>query len=274
VCHQWLWQTRHQGLAGTLEITTDELETWARAAAQMFIPYDAQLGVHPQSDGFTRHEKWDFEHTGADQYPLLLHFPHFDLYCKQVVKQAELVLAMHVRSDAFTADQEVRNFEYYEAITVWDSSLSSSVQAILGAEMGQLDLAYDYLAESAFLDLDDTEHNTCDGLHIAALAGIWSALVAGYGGMRHDEIGLAFSPRLPRGLTRMNFGVRIAGRYPTRRGDTRQRDLPSHRGCSASNSSLRRAAGGIGPHAGDAARATGLELGRVSGTAGPPCARK
>ncbi len=202
---------RHQDLADSLEITADELETWARAARQMFIPYDAQLGVHPQSEGFTRHEKWDFEHTGADRYPLLLHFPYFDLYRKQVVKQADLVLAMHVRSDAFTADQKVRNFEYYEAITVRDSSLSSSVQSILAAEVGQLDLAYDYLAESAFLDLDDTEHNTRDGLHIAALAGIWSALVAGYGGMRHDEIGLAFSPRLPRGITRMNFGVRIAG---------------------------------------------------------------
>ena len=203
--------TRHPDMVGDLAISGEEVETWHRAADGMFIPYDAALGVHPQSEGFTRHEKWDFEHTSTDQYPLLLHFPYFDLYRKQVVKQADLVLAMHFRSDAFTAEQKARNFEYYEAVTVRDSSLSSSVQAIIAAEVGHLDLAFDYLAESAFLDLNDTEHNTRDGMHIASLAGIWSALVAGYGGMRHDEIGLAFAPRLPRGLTHMSFGIRIAG---------------------------------------------------------------
>jgi alpha,alpha-trehalose phosphorylase len=202
---------RHPDRAIGLRVDVEETATWRRAASRMFIPWDEELGVHPQSEGFTRHEKWDFEHTGADQYPLLFHFPYFDLYRKQVVKQADLVFAMHLRSDAFTADQKARNFAYYEALTVRDSSLSSSVQAIIAAEVGQLDLAYDYLTESAFLDLNDTEHNTRDGLHIASLAGIWSVLVAGYGGMRHDETELSFSPRLPRGLTRMSFGLRIAG---------------------------------------------------------------
>lgn len=202
---------RHPERVADLQVGDDEAATWRRAAAGMFIPFDHTLGVHPQSEGFTHHEKWDFEKTGADQYPLLLHFPYFDLYRKQVVKQADLVLAMHFRSDAFTAEQKARNFAYYDALTVRDSSLSSSVQAIIAAEIGQLDLAHDYLAESAFLDLDDTGHNTRDGLHIASLAGIWSALVAGYGGMRHDETGLAFTPRLPRGFSRMSFGLRVAG---------------------------------------------------------------
>ena len=150
----------------------------------MYIPYDERLQVHPQSEGFTDHAPWDFEHTPPEQYPLLLHFPYFDIYRKQVVKQADLVLAMHLRGDAFTAEQKARNFAYYEALTVRDSSLSACTQAVMAAETGHLDLAHDYLGEAALMDLGDLEHNTRDGLHIASLAGAWTALVAGFGGMR------------------------------------------------------------------------------------------
>ena len=178
----------------------------------MVIPYDPTLGVHPQADGFTGHEVWDFANTTAEQYPLLLHFPYFDLYRKQVVKQADLVLAMQLRPDAFTQEQKARNFAYYERLTVRDSSLSACVQAVIAAEIGHLDLAEDYLAEAALMDLDDLEHNTTNGLHMASLAGIWTALVAGYGGMRHTDAALSFTPRLPPALTRLAFGLHLAGR--------------------------------------------------------------
>ncbi len=104
----------------------------ADAAAAMHLPYDAELGVHQQSFGFTGHQEWDFENTSADDYPLLLHMPYFDLYRKQVIKQADLVLAMHWRGDAFTAEQKARNFAYYEERTVRDCSLSAATQAVLG----------------------------------------------------------------------------------------------------------------------------------------------
>ena len=113
--------------------------------------------------------------TPAEQYPLLLHFPYFDLYRKQVVKQADLVLALHVCGDAFTAEEKARDFDYYEALTVRDSSLSACTQAVVAAEVGHLELAYDYFAEAALMDLDDLEHNTRDGVHIASLAGAWIA---------------------------------------------------------------------------------------------------
>ncbi len=111
------------------------------------MPYDAELGVHPQAELFTHYDVWDFDRTGPDRYPLFLHFPYFDLYRRQVVKQADLVLAMQLRDDAFTEDQKARNFAYYEALTVRDSSLSAISQAVLAAELGHLDLAYDYLSE-------------------------------------------------------------------------------------------------------------------------------
>jgi alpha,alpha-trehalose phosphorylase len=202
---------RHPEQAEHLGVTDEETASWRDAAADMYIPYDERLQVHPQSEDFTDHAPWDFESTGADQYPLMLNFPYFDIYRKQVVKQADLVLAMHLRGEAFTPEQKARNFTYYEAITVRDSSLSASTQAVMAAETGHLDLAHDYLGEAALMDLSDLEHNTRDGLHIASLAGAWTALVAGLGGMRVVKGRLEFTPRLPGGITRLVFRMRFRG---------------------------------------------------------------
>ncbi|MBX6384393.1 MAG: glycoside hydrolase family 65 protein [Microbispora sp.] len=203
---------RHLDQAQQLGVTLEETATWRDAAAAIHLPYDERLGVHEQSEGFTGHAVWDFAGTKPEQYPLMLHFPYFDLYRKQVVKQADLVLAMHLCGEAFTLEQKARNFAYYEALTVRDSSLSAATQAVLAAEVGQLDLAYDYLGEAALMDLRDLEHNTRDGVHMASLAGAWLALVAGFGGMRAREGRICFAPRLPPGITRLAFRMRYRGR--------------------------------------------------------------
>ncbi len=198
---------RHWDDALGVGVTHEETAAWRDAANAMVVTYDESLGVHSQAEGFTSHEVWDFEHTSPDQYPLLLHFPYFQLYRKQVVKQADLVLALHLRGDAFTAEEKARNFAYYEAITVRDSSLSASTQSIVAAEVGQLQLAMDYLRETALMDLEDLERNTRDGLHLASLAGTWLALVAGFGGLRDHDGLVTFSPRLPSTITRLTFTV-------------------------------------------------------------------
>jgi alpha,alpha-trehalose phosphorylase len=192
-------------------VSSAEVATWRDAAQAVVVAYDAELGVHSQAEGFTRHQRWDFDTTDPDHYPLLLHFPYFDLYRKQVVKQADLVLALHRCGEAFSEDEKARAFEYYEALTVRDSSLSASTQATIAAEVGHLELAYDYLAEAALIDLDDIEHNTRDGLHIAALAGAWLAAVAGFGGLRDHGGELSFTPRLPAAITRLAFGLSYLG---------------------------------------------------------------
>ena len=195
-----------------LELDDDEVATWRAAAKAMFVPYDNDLQVHPQSAGFTRHEKWDFEGTDRSQYPLMLHFPYFQIYRRQVVKQADLLLALHLCGSSFGIEDKRRAFEYYEQITVRDSSLSACTQAVVAAEVGHLDLAYDYAAEAALMDLQDIAHKTRDGLHMASLAGAWTALVAGFGGMR-DHVGqLSFAPQLPPGLDRLAFRMLHRGR--------------------------------------------------------------
>jgi alpha,alpha-trehalose phosphorylase len=198
---------RHPDLAGLLAVSGDEAAAWRDAATAMRVPYDDALRVHMQSDGFTKHASWDFAATGDDEYPLMLHHAYFQLYRSQVVKQADLVLAMQLCGDAFTPEQKRRNVDYYEPLTVRDSSLSSATQAVLAAEVGYLSLAYDYAAEAALMDLRDLHRNTAGGLHMASLAGGWTALVAGFGGMRDVAGTLSFDPRLPEGLDRLAFRI-------------------------------------------------------------------
>jgi alpha,alpha-trehalose phosphorylase len=196
---------RYPRKAGELGVDAEETASWRDAAAAMTIPYDHEREVHPQAERFTDHQLWDFASTTPDEYPLLLHFPYFDLYRKQVVKQADLVLALHLRGDRFTDEEKARDFAYYEALTVRDSSLSACTQSVIAAEVGHLELAYDYFREAALMDLDDLEHNTADGVHIASLAGAWMSVVAGFGGMRDHEGELTFKPRLPEALAHIEF---------------------------------------------------------------------
>jgi alpha,alpha-trehalose phosphorylase len=202
---------RHPSTAERFGVTNEEIARWRKAADAMRVPYDDLLGVHPQSEAFTSHDEWEFGDTPAENYPLLLNYPYFDLYRKQVVKQADLVLAMHLRGDAFDAEQKRRNFAYYEARTVRDSSLSAGTQSVMAAEVGHLDLAYDYLAEAALTDLHDLHDNVRNGLHMASLAGAWIATVAGFGGMRDHDGELTFAPRLPGELSGITFRMCLRG---------------------------------------------------------------
>jgi alpha,alpha-trehalose phosphorylase len=204
---------RHPEKARALGITTEETAAWRDAANAAHIPYDEELGVHQQCEGFTKFAEWDFEHR--NNYPLLLHEPYVRLYPAQVVKQADLVLAMQLQSHAFTPEQKARNVDYYERRTTRDSSLSACTQAVMCAEVGHLELAHDYAFEAALIDLHDLHSNTRDGLHMASLAGAWMALVNGFGGLRDDEGILSLDPQLPDSFARLCFRLMWQGHRVT-----------------------------------------------------------
>jgi alpha,alpha-trehalose phosphorylase len=197
---------RNPELAEALSVSTEEAAAWRDAAEAAHIPFDDELRVHQQCEGFVGLREWQFTEDTA--YPLLLHQPYVRLYPSQVVKQADLVLAMHWQGHAFTAEEKARNVDYYERRTTRDSSLSACTQAVMCAEVGHLELAHDYTSEAALIDLRDLHHNTRDGLHIASLAGAWTALVAGFGGLRDGEGLLALDPALPDGISRLRFRLR------------------------------------------------------------------
>jgi alpha,alpha-trehalose phosphorylase len=198
--------TRHPEIAHELGVTTEEAAGWLECAERVYVPYDEELGVHPQCETFTRYGEWDFD-AWTDRYPLMLHAPYFQLYRKQVVKQADLLLAVHWCGEAFTPEQKARDLDYYERRIVRDSSLSAGTQAVVCAEVGHLKLAHDYVREAALMDLHNLHHNTASGIHIASLAGAWTALVEGFGGLRHHGEQLCLDPALPDAITRLTFRV-------------------------------------------------------------------
>ena len=192
-------------------LSDDEIAAWHRACDAMYVPYDHELGIHPQDDSFLERERWDFAGTPPEKYPLLLHFHPLVIYRHQVLKQADVVLAMYLRSKHFGTDEKRRNFDYYDPITTGDSSLSACVQSIVAAEVGYDDLALDYFYQSLYLDLADTHGNTADGIHIANAGGVWAGLVAGFGGVVDTGDHLEFRARLPAEWSSMAFTLQRHG---------------------------------------------------------------
>ena len=192
-------------LVGATGLADDEVGTWTRAADAMCVLYDDALGINPQDDSFLQHEPWDWDGVPADKYPLLLNFHPLVIYRHQVLKQADVVLANFLRSDDFPADVQRRNFDYYDAVTTGDSSLSACVQAIMASEVGHAELARRYFDESLYLDIADTHGNTVDGAHIANVGGVWAGLVHGFAGVRDLGTHVRVSPRLPAGWGALRF---------------------------------------------------------------------
>jgi len=194
-----------------LALDLSEVERWERAARDMAIPYDEALGVHPQDQHFLEREVWDLDHTPADMRPLLLNYHPLVIYRFQVIKQADVVLALYLQGGHFTAEQKRANFEYYDPITTGDSTLSAVVQSIIAAEVGYRDLAYRYFLGALYVDLADRHSNATDGVHVASTGGIWSALAGGFGGFRDHQGEFTIDPRLPEQWDELVYRITVQG---------------------------------------------------------------
>lgn len=203
---QWL-----AALVRKTNLEFSEVDNWKQAADRMYVPYDESLGIHLQHDGFLDDQVWDFENTPADKYPLLLHFHPLVIYRHQVIKQADIVLAMFLLAHEFSEQQKRCNFDYYDPLTTGDSSLSVCIQSIVAAEIGYMEEAIDYATYAVLMDLGDVAGNVKDGCHIAAMGGTWMVLVYGFAGLRDDDGRLSFRPRLPRTIKRLRFPLTIQG---------------------------------------------------------------
>ncbi len=194
-------------MAQRLGLGDGEADAWDAAATAMHIPYSEALGIHPQDAVFLEREVWDLESTPPEQRPLLLNFHPLVIYRYQVLKQADVVLALYLQGNHFTDEEKLADFEYYDPLTTGDSTLSAVVQSILAAEVGYQGLALEYFAQSIYVDLGDLHHNAADGVHVASAGGVWTALVAGFGGMRDHYGLLSFDPRLPKDWPSLSYPI-------------------------------------------------------------------
>jgi alpha,alpha-trehalose phosphorylase len=191
----------------------DEAEAaeWRRAVERMFIPRHEELGIVLQDDGFLEREPWDLAATPPDEYPLFLHHHPLKLYRRQVIKQADVVLATYLLDDAFTPEERRRTFDYYDPLTTGDSTLSACIQSIVASAVGRPREALEYFVDACAVDLIDAHRNTADGIHVASCGGTWLALVAGFGGLRDFGGTIDFHPRLPAEWGRLRFRVAVRG---------------------------------------------------------------
>ena len=198
-------------LAERIGLHHQEIKDWQRAAENMYIPFSEELGINPQDDNFLDKQVWDFKNTPRDQYPLLLHFHPLEIYRRQVIKQADVVLGMFLLGQKYSRDQKQRNFDYYDPLTTGDSSLSVGIQSILAAEIGYAQKALAYANYAVLMDLGNVEGNVKDGCHIASMGASWMVLVNGFGGMRDYDGVLSFDPRLPESFKKLRFLLTFRG---------------------------------------------------------------
>jgi alpha,alpha-trehalose phosphorylase len=199
----------YEALVRRTGFETGEAVEWRRAAERMYIPFDTRLQIHPQDDEFLDLEPWDFANTSPGKYPLLLHFHPLVIYRHQVIKQADVVLAMFLLGPEFDLEQKKRNFDYYDRITTGDSSLSACIQSIVAFELGYDELALTYLISALLMDLGDTSGNVKDGCHIASMGGTWMGVVYGLAGLRDYGGRLSFHPH--RSVQTLAFRLIVRG---------------------------------------------------------------
>lgn len=189
-----------------------EIEGFEQAADLMHLPYDEEQQLSMQDDSFFNKKVWDFENTPKENYPLLLNYHPLTIYKHQVNKQADTVLAHLLFPNDFTVEQKARDYDYYEAVTTHDSSLSRSIFGIVASALGRMDKAYSYFMDTALMDITDMQSNTKDGVHAANMGGTWMSMVIGFGGMKVKEGTVSFEPRLPKQWDSVRFKVQYQGR--------------------------------------------------------------
>ncbi len=201
----------YKALTRKTQLEESEFEIWQKAAENMFVPYNEELGINPQDNSFLERERWDLENTPKEKFPLLLHYHPLVLYRFQVIKQADVVLAMFLLGHEFSDDLKKRNFDYYDPLTTGDSSLSASIQAIIANELGYSDLATKYFTYAMLMDIANISGNVDHGLHLASMGGIWMGVVYGVGGMREHKGEIHFNPRLNHSITGVSFRLTVRG---------------------------------------------------------------
>ena len=202
----------YRELTNRFDLTEREVEEWEQAAEAMYIPFDEKLGIHPQDDQFLLRKRWNLDDPEVGPLrPLLLHYHPLTIYRHQVIKQADVVLALFLMGNRFTTEQKRADYMYYDPLTTGDSSLSAVVQSIVAAELGLQEQAMDFFLRGLYVDLANLHGNAADGVHVASAGGVWQSLVYGFGGFRDHDGRYSIDPHLPEGWSGLTYRVTIHG---------------------------------------------------------------
>lgn len=197
----------------SLSLHDNELEEWRKRMAHMYYPYDEQREIFLQQDGFLDKEIKAVSELSAEDRPLNQNWSWDRILRSCYIKQADVLQGIYFFEEEFDKESVKRHFDFYEPITVHESSLSPCVHAILACRIQYYEKAYEMYLRTARLDLDDYNNDTEDGLHITSMAGTWMSIVEGFAGMKVVGTAISFNPYLPENWQAFNFRIRFRGRH-------------------------------------------------------------
>lgn len=189
----------------------DEPAEWKKIADNIYIPYNEKSGLYEEFEGYFKLEDAVIAEFDENDMPVIPKELRKRVNETTIIKQADVILLQYLLGDQFDPKVKKLNFDYCNIRTAHASSLSSSIYAILSAEVRNLDEAYKYFLIAARVDLDDNRGNADVGIHAGSMGGTWQAAIAGFAGMRIHKGKLAFNPRLPKKWSKMEFRVKRRG---------------------------------------------------------------
>lgn len=205
--------TKYKALAEKLNFNeAKETSKWADIVSKMYYAEDKTRGIYLQQDGFLDKELIKVSDLPAEDRPLNQKWSWDRILRSCFIKQADVLQCIYLFEDDFTQDQIKKNFDFYEPMTVHESSLSPCVHVILASKLGYKEKAYEMYLRTSRLDLDDYNNDTEDGCHITSMAGTWMSIVKGFGGMRIRDGKLYFSPYIPEHWNSYSFRIEFRGR--------------------------------------------------------------
>ncbi|MCQ4087463.1 glycoside hydrolase family 65 protein [Saccharibacillus sp. JS10] len=194
-------------LVDKLQLTDTELATWSEISEKMWLAEDAETGVFLQQDGFLDKEILPVADLDPSNLPINQKWSWDRILRSCYIKQADVLQGLFFLGDRYDLDTKRRNFDFYEPITVHESSLSPCVHSILAGELGYTDKAYEMYLRTSRLDLDNYNNDTEDGCHTTSMAGTWMSVVQGFGGLRVRHGRLVLNPFSPDSWASLSFKV-------------------------------------------------------------------
>ncbi|MFT5156931.1 MAG: maltose phosphorylase [Bacteroidia bacterium] len=197
----------YERICATTTFRNAETEHWKKVVEKMYYPFSEEHGVFLQQHGFLDKELIPVAELPADHRPIVEHWS----WDRSYIMQADIFQGFYFFENAFDLETLKRHCEFYEPLTVHESSLSPCIYSILAAKLGDHERAYAFYLRTARLDLDDYNNDSCDGLHITSMAGTWMSIVKGFAGMCVVDNQLTFNPFLPKTWTCFSFKIRFRG---------------------------------------------------------------
>jgi len=216
-------------IAEKVKLHETESKTWENVAEKMYFPFSEKHGVYLQQDGFLDKELIPADQLHKSERPINQKWSWDRILRSPYIKQADVLQGFYFFENMFDQEALEKHFDFYEPLTVHESSLSPCVHSILAAKLDRTEKAYEMYLRTARLDLDDYNHEVHEGLHITSMAGTWLSIVQGFGGMRNFNNTLSFDPKIPKNWKSYSFKIKYR--------DHTIKVFKNHEGCKFYNES-------------------------------------